>query len=136
MNLQEARDALVALRQRKNLTQTDVANNLNTSQASIARIENANAELTWLTWKQVTRYASALGQKLTVSLVSAEPVLSLELGDVFQSAAGRSFLREHSCPDYVNITSPEGQAVQTIISGCVGIGKTHALARIAHLLRD
>lgn len=133
MNLQEARDALITLRQRKNLTQTDVANNLNTSQASIARIENANAELTW---KQVTRYASALGQKLTVSLVSAEPVLSLELGDVFQSAAGRSFLREHSCPDYVNITSPEGQAVQTIISGCVGIGKTHALARIAHLLRD
>ncbi len=51
------------------MTQTELARQMGTSQAAIARLEGGKVKPTWET---VERYAKALGRRPVVTLVAAE----------------------------------------------------------------
>jgi predicted transcriptional regulator len=56
-------------RREAGVTQTELARQMGTSQAAIARLEGGKVKPTWET---VERYAKALGRRPVVTLVAAE----------------------------------------------------------------
>ena len=64
-NLAQARQ-LIALRQRKGLTQSEIAERMNTVQPAVARLEARLLSCTMPTFRSLEKYASALGRTLEI----------------------------------------------------------------------